>query len=60
MKYASVLLAISCLLSAVNAQWLETSVQLPNSAEPFATYDRRFYSPLCIVLGVGFVALALL
>ena len=36
------------------------AVRRMNSAEPFATYDRRFYSPLCIVLGVGFVALALL
>jgi len=36
MKYASVLLAIGCLLSAVNAGWLETTNQLPDSAQPFA------------------------
>jgi hypothetical protein len=29
-----------------------------HSAQPFATYDRLYYSPLCVVLGVGFVALA--
>jgi hypothetical protein len=27
------------------------------SDEPFATRDRRFYSPLCIVLGLGYAAL---
>ena len=36
MKCASVLLAVSCLLSAVKAKWLETSMQLPDSAQPFA------------------------
>ena len=25
--------------------------------EPFATYDRRYYSPLCLVLGAGYVAI---
>jgi hypothetical protein len=25
--------------------------------EPFATRDKRFYSPLCIVLGLGYAAL---
>jgi hypothetical protein len=28
--------------------------------EPFRTNDRRVYSPLCIVLGVGFLALVLM
>ena len=27
------------------------------SAEPFRTLDRKFYSPLCLALGVGFVFL---
>lgn len=27
------------------------------SDEPFATRDRRFYSPLCIVVGLGYAAL---
>ncbi|GEM_PF-1572378 len=36
MKYASVLLAVSCLLSVVKAQWLETGTQLPDSAQPSA------------------------
>ena len=27
------------------------------SDEPFATRDRRYYSPLCIVLGLGYAAL---
>ena len=27
--------------------------------EPFATYDRRFYGPLCLLLGLGFAVLAL-
>lgn len=25
--------------------------------EPFATYDRKYYSPLCLVLATGFVVL---
>jgi hypothetical protein len=25
--------------------------------EPFATYDRRYYSPLCLILAAGFAAL---
>jgi hypothetical protein len=29
-----------------------------HSAQPFATYDRLFYSPLCLALGAGFIALA--
>ncbi len=27
------------------------------TAEPFATYNRRYYSPLCLLLGAGYVAL---
>ena len=27
-------------------------------AEPFATLNRRYYSPLCLLLGAGFLALA--
>ena len=23
--------------------------------EPFATYDRRYYAPLCLIIGAGFV-----
>lgn len=29
------------------------------SAEPFATLDRRFYAPLCLFLGAGFIVLLL-
>jgi len=36
MKYASVLLAVGCLLSAVKAQWLETTIQLPSGSGPHA------------------------
>jgi YVTN family beta-propeller protein len=36
MKCASVLLVITCLLSAVKAQWLETTIQLPDSSGPWA------------------------
>ena len=25
--------------------------------EPFATYDRRYYSPLCLILAAAFAAL---
>ena len=25
-------------------------------AEPFATLDRRYYGPLCLVIGIGFMA----
>jgi len=28
--------------------------------EPFATYNRRYYSPLCLLIGAAFVALILL
>jgi hypothetical protein len=30
-----------------------------HSAEPFASYNRRFYSPLCLALGTCFLILAL-
>jgi hypothetical protein len=29
-----------------------------HSAEPFASYNRKFYSPLCLVLGVGYLIFA--
>ena len=29
-----------------------------HSAEPFASYDRKYYSPLCLALGAGFLILA--
>jgi hypothetical protein len=32
MKYASVLFALGCLVTAVNAQWLETTIQLDSGA----------------------------
>jgi hypothetical protein len=34
--------------------WRKVFVQ-----EPFATYDRRYYGPLCLVLSLGFVLLYL-
>ena len=30
-----------------------------HSAEPFATYNCKYYSPLCLALGAGFLILAL-
>ena len=30
-----------------------------HSAEPFATYNRSDYSPLCLALGAGYLILAL-
>jgi hypothetical protein len=30
-----------------------------HSAEPFASYNRKYYSPLCLALGAGFLILAL-
>jgi hypothetical protein len=30
-----------------------------HSAEPFATYNRAYYSPLCFAIGAGFLVLAL-
>jgi FtsH-binding integral membrane protein len=30
-----------------------------HSAEPFATYNRLYYSPLCLAIGAGFLVLAL-
>ena len=29
-----------------------------HSAEPFASYNRKYYSPLCLALGAGFLTLA--
>lgn len=29
-----------------------------HSSEPFARYDRLFYSPLCLVLSAGFLIFA--
>ncbi len=29
-----------------------------HSAEPFARYNRKYYSPLCLALGAGFLILA--
>ncbi len=34
MKFTSVLLVVSCMLSAVKAQWLETTISLPDSCGP--------------------------
>ena len=31
-----------------------------HSAEPFASLDRKFYSPLCLWIGVGFATLVLM
>jgi YVTN family beta-propeller protein len=36
MKYASALLAAGCLVTAVHAQWLETTIQLDSGANPEA------------------------
>ena len=30
-----------------------------HSAEPFASYNRKYYSPLCLAIGAGFLILAL-
>ena len=30
----------------------------PHSAEPFASYNRKYYSPLCLALGAGFLIFA--
>lgn len=30
------------------------------SAEPFATLDRRYYAPLCLLLGIGFLIILFL
>jgi hypothetical protein len=30
-----------------------------HSAEPFATFDRRVYAPLCLALGAGFITILL-
>ena len=30
-----------------------------HSAEPFATFDRRYYAPLCFALGAGFLIILL-
>jgi hypothetical protein len=36
-----------------------TAMARRHSAEPFAHYNRTLYSPLCLGLGAGFLALAL-
>jgi YVTN family beta-propeller protein len=56
MKYASVLLAISCLLSAVKAQWLETTIQLDSASAPYALcYNSQNNKVYCANSGRGTV-----
>lgn len=39
-------------VAGYSVRWRQHFVQ-----EPFATYNRRYYSPYCLLLGVGYVAL---
>jgi hypothetical protein len=39
-------------LASYNRFWRKMTPE-----EPFATYDRRYYGPLCLVLGVGLAAI---
>jgi Protein of unknown function (DUF3995) len=36
-----------------------TAMKQRHGAEPFATYNRLYYSPLCLAIGAGFLILAL-
>jgi len=48
--------ALVLLLRGVGGYFPSWSARTPE--EPFRSYDRRYYSPLCIALGLGFAALA--
>ena len=53
MRYASVLLVACCLLSVVKAQWLETTIQLPDTFGWFATPQCLAYNSTNNVIYVG-------
>ena len=38
--------------------WIEFVTKIERT-EPFATFDQIFYSPLCLVIGVGFMVVAI-
>jgi len=54
MKYASLLLALGCLVTAVNAQWLETTIQLDSGSTPWALcYNPQDNKVYCANWGGG-------
>ena len=56
MKCAFVLLALGCLVTAVHAQWLETTINLPGSSYPFALcYNPENNKVYCANWGSGTV-----
>ncbi len=56
MKYAFVLLALGCLLTVVNAQWLETTIQLDSGSAPHALcYNSQNNKVYCANSGLGTV-----
>jgi len=57
MKYVSVLLAVSCLLSTVSAQWLETTISSdPGSGPTFTCYNTQDNRVYCANWSVSNVA----
>ncbi|HTW91627.1 MAG TPA: YncE family protein [bacterium] len=57
MKYLSVLLAVGCLLTAVHAQWLETTIRLDSGASPSALcYNPQNNKVYCANYGRGTVS----
>jgi YVTN family beta-propeller protein len=56
MKYCFVLLAVCCLLTAVHAQWLETTIQLDSGSVPYALcYNSQNDKVYCADIDLGTV-----
>ncbi len=52
MKFLSVMLAVGCWLSSVSAQWLETTINLPDSSYPCALgYNSQNNKVYCVNAG---------
>lgn len=56
LEAAGVILAFVFLARGVAAYLPAWRVRVPQ--QPFATLDRRYYGPLCLVIGAGFTLLA--
>lgn len=55
-KAAVAFIALIFLARGVSGYALPASIRAGMS-EPFATFDQLYYSPLCLILGIAFVAL---
>lgn len=55
-KAATAVIAFVFMARGVSGYALPAAVR-GRLSEPFATYDQLYYSPLCLILGIAFVAL---